>query len=334
MKFYLAPMEGLTGYVVRNAFYHNFDSFDAYFTPFIPAGKRLHKKMQRDVNPDNNTGLRLIPQILCNHAEDAIELTQILARDGYKNFNMNLGCPSGTVSNKGRGSGFLQYPDELERFLDEIYSHTDFTMSVKTRVGFHDDASWERLVEMYKKYPRMTELIIHPRTQKDFYNGALRMEKFSYAMEQFADSPVPICYNGDINTLEDYIALKEQYPTLDRVMIGRGAFRRPGLINVLRAWEEAQSSSPDASTVLHPKLDSEDYRRRLRNFHDEILEHYGEAIGGQKDVLFRMKEIWSYLNESFEDSDKLVKKIKKAQNMDDYRLAVEAIFRDLELGEI
>ena len=153
MKFFLAPMQGLTGYTVRNAFHHHFDYIDKYYTPFIPAAKRMNAKIKRDIDPVNNDGITLIPQAMSIVADEVIDLHRQLVPYGYDEINVNLGCPSGTVVSKKRGSGILAYPDMLDSFLDELYAKADFPVSIKTRVGFNDDELWPRLIEIYSKYP-------------------------------------------------------------------------------------------------------------------------------------------------------------------------------------
>ena len=130
MKFFLAPMQGLTGYTVRNAFHHNFDYIDKYYTPFIPAAKRMNAKIKRDIDPVNNDGITLIPQAMSIVADEVIDLHRQLVPYGYDEININLGCPSGTVVSKKRGSGILAYPDMLDSFLDELYTKADYKAKV------------------------------------------------------------------------------------------------------------------------------------------------------------------------------------------------------------
>ena len=183
MKFFLAPMQGLTGYIVRNAFHHHFDYIDKYYTPFIPAAKRMNAKIKRDIDPVNNDGITLIPQAMSIVADEVIDLHRQLAPYGYDEINVNLGCPSGTVVSKKRGSGILAYPDMLDSFLDELYTKADFPVSIKTRVGFNDDELWPKLIEIYSKYP-ISELTVHPRVQKDFYKNTPRMDDFALAVQK------------------------------------------------------------------------------------------------------------------------------------------------------
>ena len=177
MIFSLAPMEGLTGYIVRNAFHHNFDFIDKYYTPFIPAAKRMNSKIKRDLDPSNNEGITLIPQAMSILADEVISLHEQLKPYGYNEININLGCPSGTVVSKKRGSGILAYPDMLFSFLDDLFKNADFPVSIKTRTGFDDDILWPEIIDIYKNFP-IKDLIIHPRVRKDLYKGSIRLDDF------------------------------------------------------------------------------------------------------------------------------------------------------------
>ena len=161
MKFYLAPMEGLTGFVFRNAYQKHFGDIDTYFTPFI-NNKKMNYKEIKDILPEHNKGMHVVPQILTNRAEDFLAIAKELGNYGYESVNLNLGCPSGTVVTKHRGAGFLAVPEELDHFLEEIFADCPLRISVKTRIGINDAGEWERILSIYEKYP-MEELIIHPR---------------------------------------------------------------------------------------------------------------------------------------------------------------------------
>ena len=187
MKFYLAPMEGLTGFVFRNAYQKHFGDIDTYFTPFI-NNKKMNYKEIKDILPEHNKGMHVVPQILTNRAEDFLAIAKELGNYGYESVNLNLGCPSGTVVTKHRGAGFLAVPEELDHFLEEIFADCPLRISVKTRIGINDAGEWERILSIYEKYP-MEDLIIHPRVQKDFYNNTPDMDAFFYMRWKTADTP-------------------------------------------------------------------------------------------------------------------------------------------------
>ena len=179
MKYYLAPMEGITGYVYRNSYKKYFNNIDKYFTPFIVTNKSrsLKSKELRDVLPENNKGMNVVPQILTNDSEGFIITCKKLKQLGYNEINLNLGCPAGTVVSKNRGSGFLAKREELDMFLDEIFKISDINISIKTRIGKDSPQEFYELIKMYNKYP-LEELIIHPRIQKDFYGNKPNLQVF------------------------------------------------------------------------------------------------------------------------------------------------------------
>lgn len=309
--FYFAPMEGITGYVYRNAFHTYFEGPDKYFTPFISPveNHRLRSREKSDILPENNKGLPVVPQILTNNSEYFLRTTEALKDAGYEEVNFNLGCPSKTVVTKGKGAGLLAQPKELEAILDQIFSKAKIKISIKTRIGMEHPEEFYELLTIFNQFP-MEELIIHPRVQKDFYNNKPNYEMFKHAV---TNSKNPICYNGDIFSMEEYNQWKEWFPQTDRVMLGRGLLINPFLLSSIK--EE------DAKT-----MDME----RLRGFHDCVYMGYQKIMSGDKNVLFKMKELWFYLIQSFAESEKYAKKIKKAERLDSYERAVDMVFRDLE----
>lgn len=332
MQIYLAPLEGITTYVYRRAYEHHFGGVDRYFTPFI-VNKKMAKKEIQGILPENNPGKELIPQIMSNNAEDFIQVSKEIASYGYDTVNLNLGCPSGTVVSKKRGAGFLAYPEELDAFLSEIYEKCPIKISIKTRIGLEDESEWDKILSIYEKYP-LEELIIHPRLRSDFYKGAIRKETFARALEQIK---VPICYNGELNSLEDVVRIKEEFPQVDRIMLGRGILRHPELVAQIRSFEAGQSLEDAKKRMLFGCTDGEmvtvareascdELGRRLRGFHDEVYAGYCEIMYGEKPTLFKMKELWSYMGESFPGTEKQIKQIKKANRLSEYESAINSIF--------
>ena len=307
MKFYLAPMEGLTGYVFRRTYEKHFHNIDRYFTPFI-VNKKMSNKEIRDIHPDNNVGVDVVPQVMTNKAEDFLQVTKQLAGYGYDKVNLNFGCPSGTVVAKKRGSGFLGIPDALDAFLQEIFEKSDMKISIKTRIGLKDEAEWDNIMSIYEKYP-IDELIIHPRTQTDYYRNPVRWDAYRKAEERLK---IPLCYNGDIHSVQTYEEFCEAFPHTDCVMLGRGIIKNPGLIQAIKGEEKITKD-------------------QLKDFYEELYEGYKEVLSGDKHMLFKMKEIWTYMGPSFTESEKYLKKIRKAERLVDYDIVVKALFREQEL---
>ena len=322
MKYYMAPMEGLTGYVYRNAYHKFFRPMDRYFTPFI-ANKKMSNGEIRDLLPEHNEGMHVVPQILTNRSEDFLAVAKEIAQYGYDTVNLNVGCPSGTVVAKGRGAGLLAEPEVLDHFLYEIFEGYAGKISVKTRIGMEDENEWQDILAVYEKYP-LEELIIHPRVRKDFYKGKPRLDAFSYAMEE---SGHRLCYNGDICSAEDLHDRKERFPDLDRVMLGRGLLCNPFLIEMSKTADDVGRKTADDAAHDH----MQEKKDRLYAFHQEILEGYIQIMSGDRNVLFRMKELWFYLGDCFTNADKYLKKIKKSERLVAYQAAVDALFHEQEL---
>lgn len=306
MKFYLAPLEGITGYIYRNAYEKHFHNVEKYFTPFIsPHTKRcLNSREENDILPEHNQGMKVVPQILTNNAQDFIQIGKTLQEYGYEEINLNLGCPSGTVVAKGRGSGFLACPEKLDAFLEEVFENLQMKISVKTRIGKEDAEEWDKLLSIYNRYP-MEELIVHPRIQTDFYKNKPNWQAYEYAVKE---SKNPLCYNGDIFSKSDYEQLLKEFSNTEVVMLGRGIISNPQLIDNIKSQET--------------KADKE----KLKAFHDEICSGYEAIFSGDRNVLFKMKELWFYMGTLFPNSEKDMKQIKKCQNLTQYRSIVNRLF--------
>lgn len=320
MKYYLAPMEGLTGYIYRNAYNACYHPMDKYFTPFLTpkANSGLSFRELNDILPEHNRGLYLVPQILTNQAEDFMRTAMELREYGYTEVNLNLGCPSGTVVSKHKGAGFLEQTDRLDRLLDEVCTRLEqigMELSVKTRLGMTSPDEFPGLLEIYNRYP-IKELILHPRVRTDYYKNTPNMPAFRVGFE---GSRAPVCYNGDIFTVSDYETLCGDYPELDRVMLGRGIISNPGLLDRIAAGADSGGAGTG--------------KEALRQFHQMVYEGYREIMSGDRNVLFKMKELWACMIQIFSDNGKYIKRIKKSQRLEEYEAAVAAVFRDLDIME-
>lgn len=306
MKFYFAPLEGISGYIYRNVYQQFYPHIDKYFTPFISPNQNraLSPKDVRDIHPENNKGMYVVPQILTNNAEYFIHAAKELKEHyGYEEVNLNIGCPSQTVCAKGKGAGFLAKQSELDVFLDEIFTKTDANISLKTRIGSESPEEFYELIEIFNKYP-LHELIIHPRVRIDSYNNKPNHKIFADAVRL---SKSKLCYNGDIFKQQDYHTVCEQFPELEAVMLGRGLLMNAGLVEELRGI-----GVPD--------------KQRLKQFHDKLYADYQVVLSGDKTVLFKMKELWFYMGTAFLNSEKYMKKIKKVSKLCEYEEIVRQLF--------
>ncbi len=303
MRYYFAPMEGLTDSVYRRTHHEYFGGVDRYYMPFLsPTMHRtLTHREDRELPIADSVPFTAIPQILTKVPEDFLWAAEQCARRGYHEVNWNLGCPSGTVVAKGKGAGMLADLDALDRFLDTVCKTSPIPISIKTRVGIADEDAFPRMMEIFNDYP-LAELIVHPRVQKDFYSPQIRMDAFRHAA---AVSKNPLCYNGDIASLADIERITAKFPQLSAVMIGRGLIGDPGML------------------CGGTKLEA------LEGFHDELLEQYTTLFGGVRNAMFRLKENWSYLSQHFEGGEKLFKALRKTTDVSEYRALTAEIFHTL-----
>lgn len=328
---YLAPLEEVTGYIYRNALAEVFGGADKYFTPFIaPTEKRILKtREKRDVDPSNNKGIYVVPQILTAKPEEFVETSKLLDSLGYKEINFNAGCPSGTVTGKGKGAGFLKDTYKMVKFLDAVFESlqkenlSNFKVSVKTRIGVSEAWEFEDIIDIYNRFP-FEEVIVHGRLMTQVYKGQVDIKSLAYAVEH---SQNKVCLNGDIVDSASYENIKtgirsclalskestdeQNYVNqhlIDEipVMIGRGAIANPGIFRQLKGGEAASLEE-------------------LKLFHDKVYEGYCE-IFSPKDALFKMKEVWFYMGARFEKSEKSLKGIRKTAKPDEYLKYVEDIF--------
>ena len=305
MRYYFAPMEGLTDSIYRRLHHRYFPGVDRYYMPFLsPTVHRcLTRREDRGLPFADTESFTAIPQLLAKVPEDFLWAAQQCRDRGYEEVNLNLGCPSGTVVSKGKGSGMLRDLDTLDRFLDAIFASAPLPVSVKTRLGMENTTEFYPILEIYNRYP-IKELTIHPRVRKQFYDGNVDMEMFRFAWE---NSKNPICYNGDILSMEDVQKLQKDFPGLEAVMVGRGLVADPGMLTV----------GTD--------------KKQLQQFMNALLEEYTVAFGGSRNAMFRLKENWGFLHSRFEGCDKLWKKLRKTTDLEEYKAVTAQIFETLEL---
>ena len=306
MQHYFAPMEGLTDSIYRAVHHRHYPGIDRYFTPFLSptAHRALTNKERREIPPADSLDYTVIPQVLTKNAQDFLWVTQQCADLGYPEINLNLGCPSGTVTAKGKGSGMLRDTDTLDAFLDDIFHDSPIPVSIKTRIGFSDSNEFPNLLEIFNRYP-IRELAIHPRVRAAFYNGTVEMGTFEYAVH---NSKNPLCYNGNLCSNADIFAISTAYPQVKSVMLGRGLIADPGML------------CPERNNAV-----------TLQAFHDELLERYIETFGSARNAMFRMKENWRYMLCKFDDSKKLGKQLRKTTDINEYRHITYEIFHSLPM---
>ncbi len=312
MRYYIAPLEGITDSTWRAIHHKYFPGADRYFAPFFATTQNriFSPKKFRDLMPEANESVPLVPQLLGHNAADFLWTAQRLRELGYEQINLNLGCPSGTVTAKGKGAGQLRDPAALDRFLDEIFSAFDGKISIKTRLGMTAPEEFAPLMDIFNKYP-VCELTLHPRTAKEMYKGPLHPDMFSFALHQ---SRAPLCYNGGITTVDGAAETAQRWPEASALMIGRGVVADPALVRKLRGGPAA---SPE----------------ELRGFFAELFEGYCRRFGSEHNAMSRMKGLWFYTIHLFNDTERYAKRIAKARYASDYQALMQTIFTDLPLRE-
>ena len=310
MNIYFAPLEGITGHIFRNAYNEIYGHIDKYFAPFISPSEKcpITPRERKEVTPENNQGFYLVPQILTCRSEHFIEGARELQAMGYKEINLNLGCPSGTVCAKGKGAGFLPETLALQKFLDDIYSYAEsdgVKISIKTRLGYFNPDEFYDLLDIFNKYP-VSELIVHPRIKSDFYKGEPRKEYYAYALEH---SKCPLVYNGNIFTVKDYDEFSSSFGTsLDPVMLGRGLISDPSLADKLKGF----TAETDFA--------------KFKRFHDAIYHGYLKVMSPDIYVLYKMRELWSYWQTLFDGKERDIKRLLKAKKYEEYE---DVVYRGL-----
>ena len=311
MTVYFAPLEGVTDVVYRRTHHACFSGVAKYFIPFISPTQHLAftSREQAAVSPAENAGIPAVPQILTKNPEHLLWMANSLQDAGYKEINLNLGCPSGTVTAKGKGSGMLRDLSALERFLDEIYARSPIPVSIKTRIGFESPEEWPALLALFARYP-VHELIVHPRTRREFYGGAPHRELCGSVTEAIR---CPFVYNGDLFTADDCRALTELLPGTAAIMLGRGLVANPALGQELTGGERLTLSM-------------------LRDFHDRLYAAYMERWP-KNAVIGHMHEIMKHMLCCFENPAKPRKAIRKATTHEAYLSAVNWLFDAFPLRE-
>lgn len=309
LKIYQAPLQGFTDFDFRKALAEAFGGIDKFFVPYLSYGKghEIKRSQLREIFPENNLGLQTVPQVLFSDFGELDSLVELIAGHGYSEINLNLGCPYPMVTNKGRGSALLLYPEKLDEMLGQLLSkYQGIRFSVKMRAGMDDDHSFVNVFEVLNKYA-LEEVIFHPRTASQMYDGKANRQLFTEAQSL---SKHRLVYNGDIVSVAGFEVLQNQFQEQSDWMIGRGLLSNPALAAQIKG-----------ETFLERQL-----REKLRNFHDRLFDAYSSRLDGSGHILQKMSQFWIYFSESFDNPHKAMKLVKKSSNLSKYNAAVSEIF--------
>ncbi len=304
---YLAPIQGFTDYVYRKAYSRLFDTIDSYFIPYITVkGGTISKKYEREICSENNPQKRVVPQVLVKDNTELLFLSEKIENAGYREFNLNLGCPYPMVTNRGKGAGILPRPEKLKTLLSGFFEKSTLKLSVKLRAGLIAPEEIEEIITVLNNFP-LSEVILHPRVARQLYKGEIIGTAFRVALQNLKHKLV---YNGDIFSLADFEKRKKQFPKIDDWMLGRGVLMDPFL----------------PAEIKNSTITAYDRIQKLKEFHHLIFEGYTETMDNEGNVLNKMQQFWSYFSYCFPNQKRVFKTIKKSRNINNYSVAVQKAF--------
>lgn len=306
-----SPLQGFTDFRFRNAFHRYFGGIDTFYSPYIKLNGKLVIKgsYERDILPENNTTLEVIPQIITNDAEEFLFVANYVQQLGYKELNWNLGCPYPMVAKCGMGSGLISNTSQIEHILKRVHNETDIIVSMKMRMGYENPSEILDVFPILEQYP-IKNIAIHARIGKQLYKGGVDLDSFQKCLDT---SKQKIYYNGDITSVEKFRMMQDRFPSIDHWMIGRGLIADPFLPSMIKN-----------NTTEYPKNKLEIFEA----FHDTIYQEYDAYLSGPTPIRMKMLGFWEYFSESFSNPQKTFKKIKKAGNSKNYEIAVKEIFKN------
>ena len=309
-----SPLQGFTDFTFRNAQNNQFGGIDTFYAPYIRLnGKRVIKNAyQRDLLPENNVGLELIPQIITNDADEFLFVADYVQQLGYKELNWNLGCPYPMVTKCGMGSGLINNPKKINEILNKVHSESDILVSMKMRLGYENSEEILNALPILDTFP-LKNIAIHARIGKQLYKGGVDLEGFQKCIDIAKHT---LYYNGDITSVATFKEMQQRFPTINHWMIGRGLIADPFLPSMIK---NNSLEYPENSIAL------------FTEFHNTLYQKYSESLFGATHILLKMYHLWEYFSTSFKDPRKTLKKIKKAKNIKKYEATVAEIFNSEQI---
>ena len=306
-----SPLQGFTDFRFRNAFHKYFGGIDTFYAPYIRLnGKMVIKNSyQKDLQPENNTTLEVIPQVMTGDADEFLFVVKYIQSLGYKELNWNLGCPYPMVTKQGMGSGLICNPEKIDHILKRAHEETDVVVSMKMRMGYENAEEILDVFPILDSYP-LKNIAIHARIGKQLYKGGVDLDAFQRCVESTKHK---LYYNGDITTVAKFTEMKVRFPTIDHFMMGRGLIADPFLPSMIKN-----------NTSEYPK----DRWKIFSEFHDTIYQQYDEALSGPTPIKMKMQGFWEYFSQATSNPQKAFKKIKKANNPKAYQQAVREILNN------
>ncbi|MEZ7506461.1 tRNA dihydrouridine synthase [Flavobacterium sp. Arc2] len=305
-----SPLQGFTDFRFRNAQNKIFGGIDTFYAPYIRLnGKMVIKSSyQRDLLPENNNTLEVIPQIITNDADEFLFVSKYVQELGYKELNWNLGCPYPMVTKCGMGSGLISNTEKINQILHKVHNESDILVSMKMRLGYDTTEEILDVFPILEKYP-IKNVAIHARIGKQLYKGGVHLDAFQACVD---NTKLKLYYNGDITTVAKFKEMQERFPSIDHWMIGRGLIADPFLPTMIKN-----------NSFEYPKNKME----LLSEFHDTLYQGYSESLSGSTHILLKMHHLWEYFSVIFSNPHKVHKKIKKTQSIRNYEAAVKEVIK-------
>lgn len=304
---YLAPLQGFTDFIYRSAYSKIFPGIDAFFIPYISVkNKEILNKYKREIFPENNPKTKVVPQVLAKDADEMLFLSKVLENTGYKEINLNLGCPYPMVTNRQKGAGLLPHPEKISSILNSFFDKTKLKLSIKLRAGLLTENELENVILVLNQFP-LSEVILHPRVAKQLYSGEIIETAFQFATQNLNHN---LTYNGDIFSLYDFDNYKQKFSQINSWMLGRGILKNPFL----------------PAEIKNITITESEKWTKLWDFHQLVFEGYKASVDNEGNVLNKMKQFWTYFACSFPNSKKGLKQIKKVKNYSNYQAAIISIF--------
>lgn len=307
---HFAPLQGYTEVIYRNAHAACFGGVDTYYTPFVRLEKGSFRRRDvRGMEPENNKVPHLVPQLIASSFEKAETILALFIEKGYREADINLGCPFPMLAKRHNGSGILPYPEEVKELLRLVTAYPQISFSLKMRLGWESPDECLRLAGIINDLP-LRHVAVHPRLGKQQYKGEADWEGFAAFAEVCKQ---PLVYNGDICSLQDIRRIEERFPSLAGIMIGRGLLANPALALEYK---------------LGRTLTSDEMGEKLQSMHSLVFSGYREQLeGGETQLLDKMKSFWEYL---LPDADKKLRKaILKSNGIEKYQQAANTLLRRL-----
>ena len=304
MKIFAAPLQGFTEATWRNVHHQTYGGIDTYITPFIRIEKgEIRNKDIRDTEKKNNTVPHLIPQIIAATPDELLPIAEFIAKEGYCEADINMGCSFALQVRKQHGAGLLPHPEAVAALMKATGEMPEIKFSVKMRLGWDNKEEWRNILPILNDTP-LTRITLHPRLGREQYKQPADREEFARFYEECRH---PLVYNGDLTTLEEMNRTAEEFPRLEGLMIGRGLLGNPALG---KEYKEQRNLSHGEKASM------------LADFHNKFYQAITPRLQGNTQILSKLKPYWEYLLPDMEKRDR--KAIIKASTAEKYLAAVNS----------